>query len=106
MIRTARPAWLAPPVLLFALPLAAALPVAAWHSLSGAAWRALIDDPQLPRALALSLGTAGVSTLLSLALALWLVTQLHGTRAFERLASALGPMLAVPHAAFEKLSCC
>ena len=100
MIRTARPAWLAPPVLLFALPLAAALPVAAWHSLSGAAWRALIDDPQLPRALALSLGTAGVSTLLSLALALWLVTQLHGTRAFERLASALGPMLAVPHAAF------
>ena len=100
LIRAVRPAWLAPPALLFALPLAAALPVAAWQGLSAAAWGALINDPQLPRALALSLGTALVSTLVSLVLALWLVTQLHGTRAFERLARALGPMLAVPHAAF------
>jgi putative thiamine transport system permease protein len=95
-----RAVWLAAPALLFALPLAAALPVAVWQGLSPAAWRALADDPQLPRALALSLQSALVSTLVALALSLWLVTHLYGTRAWERLTRALGPMLAVPHAAF------
>lgn len=88
------------PALLFALPIALALPLALWQGLSPAAWVALATDPQLPRALALSVGTALVSTLAALALTLWLVTQLHGTRAWAALARALGPLLALPHAAF------
>ena len=95
-----RAAALAPPLLLFALPIGAALPVAVWQGLDASAWSALAADPQLPRALALSIGSALVSTLASLALALWFVTHLHGTRAWALLARALGPLLALPHAAF------
>jgi putative thiamine transport system permease protein len=92
--------FLALPLLLFALPIAAALPLAVWQGLDATAWQALARDAQVPRALALSLGSAVVSTLASLALALVLVTHLHGTRAWHALTRALGPMLAVPHAAF------
>lgn len=95
-----RVAWLAPPLLLFALPLTAALPVAVWQGVSASAWSALVTDSQLPRALMLSLGTAVVSTLAALALTLWLVTHLYGSRAWALLTRALGPLLAVPHAAF------
>jgi putative thiamine transport system permease protein len=100
MTATARAAALSLPLLLFALPIAAALPTAVWQGLDAAAWSALAADAQVPRALALSLTTALASTLASLALALWLVTHLHGTRAWSLLERALGPMLAVPHAAF------
>jgi putative thiamine transport system permease protein len=93
-------AFLALPLLLFALPIAAALPLAVWQGLDATAWQALARDAQVPRALALSLGSAVGSTLASLALALVLVTHLHGTRAWHALTRALGPMLAVPHAAF------
>jgi putative thiamine transport system permease protein len=95
-----RAAFLAPPLLLFALPIAAALPVAVWQGLDGAAWQSLARDAQVPRALALSVGSALVSTFASLLLSLVLVTHLHGTRAWQALTRALGPMLAVPHAAF------
>lgn len=86
--------------LLFALPLAAALPLALREGLQHGAWRELLDDPQMPQALGLSLFTALASTLLAFALTLWLVTQLHGTRGWARTAAALAPMLALPHAAF------
>jgi putative thiamine transport system permease protein len=86
--------------LLFALPIAAALPLAVNEGLSAGAWHALLDDPQLPRALTLSVFTALASTVLATAVTLWIVTHLHGTKAWARLASALGPMLALPHAAF------
>jgi putative thiamine transport system permease protein len=95
-----RAAFLALPLALFALPIAMALPVAVWQGLDGAAWQVLARDAQVPRALALSLGSALVSTLASLALALVLVTHLHGTRMWSALTRALGPMLALPHAAF------
>jgi putative thiamine transport system permease protein len=96
----ARAGALLAPLALFALPIALALPLAVWRGADADAWRALLADPLWPRALALSLGTALASTLLSLALALWWVTHLHGTRAWSLLTRALGPMLAVPHAAF------
>ena len=86
--------------MLFALPIAAALPLALWQGLAPAAWRALAADPLLARALMLSVASGLVSTLLALAFALWLVTHLHGTRAWATLARALGPLLALPHAAF------
>ena len=88
------------PVALFAMPLALALPVALAQAVDAAAWRALLADPQLPRALALSIGSAIVSTALALALCMAIVTHLHGTPLWPRLARALGPMLALPHAAF------
>ncbi|MDH4059970.1 MAG: ABC transporter permease [Aquincola sp.] len=91
---------LAAPALLFALPLAAALPVALWIGVDGRAWRALVADPLLPRALWLSVTIAVVSSVLATALALWLVTHLHGTRSWQRMTRAVGPMLALPHAAF------
>jgi putative thiamine transport system permease protein len=100
MMAAQRAAWLAPPLLLFALPIAAALPVAVWQGLSGSAWSALATDSQLPRALLLSVSTAVVSTLAALALTLWLVTHLYSSRAWRLLVRALGPLLAVPHAAF------
>ncbi len=96
-----RSTWpLVAPALLFALPISAALPVAVWQGLSLEAWQAVAADPQLPHALALSLGSALASTLLSLALTLWFVTHLHGTPAWARMARALAPMLSIPHAAF------
>ena len=95
-----RAVWLAPPLLLFALPIIVALPVAVWQGVSGSAWSALASDSQVPRAVMLSIGTALVSTLISLALTLWLVTHLYGSRAWTLLSRTLGPMLAVPHAAF------
>jgi putative thiamine transport system permease protein len=95
-----RLAALAPAALLYALPIAAALPVALWQGGSVEAWQVLAQDPLLPRALALSVGTAVISTLVSLGLALWLVTHLHASRLWCRLVRALSPLLAIPHAAF------
>jgi len=65
--------------LLFALPIAAALPLALNEGLSAGAWHALLDDPQLPRALALSVGSALASTVAAVALTLWIVTHLLST---------------------------
>ena len=91
---------LALPAALFALPLVLALPLALAQAADATAWRALFDDPQLPRGLALSVGTAVVSSVLALAACMVLVTHLHGTRLWQRLSRALAPMLALPHAAF------
>lgn len=88
------------PLLLFTLPLALALPLALLQAADVAAWHALWADPQAPRALALSVSTASVGTLLALAACLGLVTHLHGTPLWQRLSRALAPMLAIPHAAF------
>lgn len=91
---------LALPLGLFALPLVLALPAALLQSADAGAWRALFADPQLPSALALSVGTAAVSTLLALLACLGLVTHLARSPLWPQLSRALGPMLALPHAAF------
>ena len=88
------------PAALFALPIALALPVALLQAADGAAWRSLLADPQLPRALLLSLSSGVLSTALALAACLVLVTHLYATPLWQRLTRALGPMLALPHAAF------
>jgi putative thiamine transport system permease protein len=95
-----RHAALALPLGLFALPLTLALPAALLQATDTGAWRALFDDPQLVRALALSVGSAVASTMLALAACLGLVTHLYRSAQWPRLARALGPMLALPHAAF------
>lgn len=85
---------------LFALPLTAAVPLALAEALQGSAWAALWADPQTLPALALSLRTAALSTVLALALTLVLVSAWQGSARWQRLAARLPPMLAVPHAAF------
>jgi putative thiamine transport system permease protein len=96
----ARAAALAPAFLLFALPLAAALPLALWQGWDVSAALRVADEGLWPRALWLSVSSAVLSTVAALALSLWITTQLHGTRLWSRLSHALGPMLAIPHAAF------
>jgi putative thiamine transport system permease protein len=85
---------------LFALPLLAALALALRAGLGAEAWRTLLDDPQLRPALAASVRVALASTGLALAFTLAITTALHGSAAWRRLTRLLGPMLAVPHAAF------
>lgn len=91
---------LAAPLALFALPLALALPLAVAQASDASAWQALFADPQLPRALSLSLSSALLSSGLALAASLLFVTHLHGSALWTRLSHALAPMLALPHAAF------
>ena len=97
---SAKRAALAAPLALFALPLTLALALALWQGASPDAWRALLADPQLPRALGLSVSTACVATVTALVASLALVTHLHGTPRWQRLSRALAPMLSMPHAAF------
>jgi putative thiamine transport system permease protein len=85
---------------LFVLPLAAALLHGLAEALDAAAWRRLFAEPALPRALGLSLGVALLASGLALALLLWSVPHLHGQAAWAALQRLLGPVLAVPHAAF------
>lgn len=84
----------------YALPLLAALLLAASAGLGPEAWRALAADAQVPHALASSVWVALASSALALLITLWLTTALHGSAAWQRLARGLGPMLALPHAAF------
>jgi len=86
--------------LLFALPLAAAVPLALHEAADAGAWRALASDPQTLPAAWLALSSAVLGTAIAAALALWLTTALHGSPAWQRLSAALAPMLALPHAAF------
>jgi putative thiamine transport system permease protein len=92
-------AWLVP-ALLYALPLLAALLLGLQAAIDANAWRELYADTQFMPALGLSLGVGVASTLLALAAMLALVTALHGSRLWQRLHHLLGPVLAVPHAAF------
>lgn len=101
MSLTVRPLALAP----WALGLGLALPIAAGlagtlaPALTGGGFQSLVDWPGLPRAMALSLGTGLVSTILSLAITALLIGCLHGTRGFALLRRALSPLLSLPHAA-------
>ncbi len=88
------------PAGLFALPLLAALGLALQGAADASAWVRLVSDPALAPALALSVWVGAASTALSLALALLIVTHLHGTPLWTRLERTLGALLAVPHAAF------
>lgn len=87
-------------VLLYALPLVVALAVAAQRAADPQGWADLMADPQLPGAWRASIVTALASTLLSTLLALALAAACHGRPAWRRLGQRVGPLLAVPHAAF------
>lgn len=100
-IRAAAPGGLAvAAAALVATPLLWAAAAAVLAGLDAAAWRSLPAEPQVPRALALSLATGLVATMLSVALAAWLLSHAFGTPRWSAATRLLAPMLAVPHAAF------
>jgi putative thiamine transport system permease protein len=82
------------------LPLAAILwacIASAWHF---AAWTEVTSAPLLWPAWRMSLWTGLVSTALAVVLCAWLLSRSFALPMWARMVRALGPMLAVPHAAF------
>lgn len=65
-----------------------------------AAWRALLADPQWPRALAASLWTGLAATVLSVLCTAAILSRSFGARPWPFLVRVLSPLLAMPHAAF------
>jgi putative thiamine transport system permease protein len=88
---------------LAALPLGWGLWAAVQAGLDTAGWKALLNDPQTLRALAMSLWTGLLASALSTAAAAWLLyrtfSPLPGAAVGGRLARGLAPLLALPHAA-------
>lgn len=82
------------------LPLLWALGLALQAGLDGAAWLALWQDTQWPRALAMTLWTGLSATALSVALSAWLLSRNFPGPLWQGAVKLLPPMLAVPHAAF------
>ena len=91
--------WLIP-AFAFAAPLLAALWFGTAQAIDASAWSRLFADSQFAPALCLSLWVGVAAWTLSLAIVLQLVPRLHGTPTWIRIESALGAVLAVPHAAF------
>jgi len=82
------------------LPLVWATWGAVVSALDAPAWQNLIADSQAPRALMMTLWTGLMSSVLSVAVAAWLLSRGFPSAAWARWVRALSPMLAVPHAAF------
>jgi putative thiamine transport system permease protein len=64
------------------------------------AWKALFEASNLSSAILMTLWTGLASTLLAWGLAAWLISQAFGKPWWASLVHKLGPLLAVPHAAF------
>jgi putative thiamine transport system permease protein len=87
-----------------AVPLVWSLWGATAAALDTTAWAALLHDPQIVRALGLSVWTGLLSAMLATLLSAWILSatvgRAQGTAHTHRLTRWLAPMLAVPHAAF------
>ena len=85
------------------LPIAWVAGSALLSSVDTVAWKSLLIDPALPSSLAMSIWTGVASTFLASAISSWLISHLFIRVDFQlqlqRLGVALGPMLAMPHAA-------
>ena len=93
-------AWPLGLITLLGLPLLFAGAAAVLAALDWAAWRAMAAAPQTWNALVLSIWTGLASTGLSIGLAAWLLSRGFPGPLWARMVRLLGPMLAVPHAAF------
>lgn len=96
MQRVCSVAWAA----LVLLPLAGVLWAGIASALNGLAWADLTSSPLLWPAWRMTLWTGLVSTLCAYGLCAWLLSRSFALPLWMRLLRALGPMLAVPHAAF------
>lgn len=85
---------------LVAVPLLWSLWGAVLAGFNSAAWAHLRRDTQAPSALAMSLWTGVASSTLAVATAAWVLSRSVGQPIWPRMVRWLGPMLAVPHAAF------
>ena len=92
------------PASLLAIIVALPLGWVAWgafaQGLDASAWRALLADPQWPRAALHSFWTGLAATGLSVLVASWLLSRSFPGPIWSKVLRALAPMLAVPHAAF------
>lgn len=86
--------------LLIATPVVGTVGSAIAAALDLQAWRAMRDNPQLPRALAMTLWTGLAATGVSIGLSAWLLSRSFPGPLWARTVKALPAMLAVPHAAF------
>lgn len=75
------------------------MPALGFETFSLYPWKALLTTPKLAEMLFLSLGTSVLSTLLSLLIALGVVSSLWGTRLWHKTQRWLSPAMAVPHVA-------
>lgn len=89
---------------LLALPIASVLiAICAYSVRAGAdleAWKALFEAPRLQAAVGMTLWTGLASTGLAWVLSAWLISQAFGKPWWQSVVRRLGPLLAVPHAAF------
>jgi putative thiamine transport system permease protein len=81
------------------LPAFGYLPVLGGEEVSLAPWRRLADAPGIASAVRLTLTSGVLSTVLALALTIFVFAAGHGTRALTRVKRAMTPLLAVPHLA-------
>jgi putative thiamine transport system permease protein len=91
-------AWLL--VLLMGVPLLASTAGAIAAGWSPSAWSDLIGDPQLPWAVALTLWSGVVSSVISVLVSRALLSSTFASRAWPAMVRTLSPMLAMPHVAF------
>ena len=85
---------------LLGLPLLWAVTSALAAALDLSAWQALAADAQTLRALVMTVWTGVASSVLAVGITAWLLSRSFARPGWSRLVRALGPMLAVPHAAF------
>ncbi len=89
-----------PLLVLWALPLLAALATVLTLAAPGEAWRGFLAHPQMPGGTWLALWTGTASILLALALAIVMAMAFHNTRVWQQLPLVTGAALAIPHLAF------
>ncbi len=87
-------------VILLGVPLVQASWAAVDAGIDSAAWRALASDHRTWTSLGLSVWTGATSACLSIGLAACMLARSFPGPAWSRLVALLGPLLAVPHAAF------
>jgi len=81
------------------LPAFGYLPVLGGEQVSLEPWRRLADAPGIATAVRLTLTSGVLSTVLALALTIFVFAAGHGTHALTRVKRAMTPLLAVPHLA-------
>ena len=85
---------------LLGLPLLWALTSAVAAAFDVSAWRSVAADSQTLQSLAMTVWTGVASSVLAVGIAAWVLSRSFAHSGWSRLTRALGPMLAVPHAAF------
>ena len=87
-------------LVLLGLPLLWALTSAVAAAFDVSAWRAVAADSQTLPSLAMTVWTGVASSVLAVGITAWVLSRSFAHSGWSRLTRALGPMLAVPHAAF------